>query len=337
MRQKKLQEEAMKRLFVIISFMPIFLLLLACTSQREQEEDSPLLNLERIFSSKEFTTERLGPTRWLKYRNAYTVLESSESNPDAEDVVLYNPETGAREILVPASRLIPPGESKPLSINNYDWTSDGKKLLIFTNTKRVWRQNTRGDYWVLDLDYWGLHKLGGAAEPSILLFAKFSPDGDRVGYVSKNNIYLEDLKDHRIEQLTKDGSQTIINGTFDWVHEEELSLRDGYRWSPDGKWIAYWQLNTEGVKTFYLINNTDSLYPRLIPIQYPKVGEINSSSRIGVMSAKGGKTRWFELPGDPRNHYIATREMSVSSALIVSRIPTGLCWGIFRPERCGRF
>ncbi len=313
MRQKKLQEEAMKRLFVFISFLPIFLLLFSCASQPKPEEHSPLLNLERIFSSKEFTTERLGATRWLNNRNAFTVLESSESNSDAKDVVLYDPETGVREILVPASQLIPPGQSKPLSIDSYDWSSDGKKLLVFTNTKRVWRQNTRGDYWILDLDYWGLHKLGGGTEPSTLMFAKFSPEGNRVGYVHKNNIYVEDLKDHRIEQLTKDGSQTIINGTFDWVYEEELSLRDGYRWSPDGKWIAYWQLNTEGVKTFYLINNTDSLYPRLIPIQYPKVGEINSSSRIGVVSAEGGETRWLELPGNPRNHYIARMDWANNS------------------------
>jgi dipeptidyl-peptidase-4 len=313
MRQKNLKEEEMKRLLVFLSLLPIFFLFLACESQRELEEDSPLLDLGRIFSSKEFTTERLDQARWLKHRSGYTVLESSESTLEAKDIVLYDPETGVREILVPANRLIPSGQSKPLSINNYDWSKDGKKLLIFTNTKRVWRQNTRGDYWILDLSYWGLRKLGGGAEPSTLMFAKFSPDGGRVGYISKNNIFVEDLRDHRIKQLTNDGSQTIINGTFDWVYEEELSLRDGYRWSPDGKWIAYWQLNTQGVKTFHLINNTDSLYPKLIPIQYPKVGEPNSASRIGVVSSGGGKTRWFELPGDPRNHYLARMEWANNS------------------------
>jgi dipeptidyl-peptidase-4 len=309
MRQKNLKEESMKRFFVLLALLPILLLFFACASQKEQEEDSPLLDLERIFSSQEFTTERLDQAGWLKHRSGYTVLESSESALDAKDIALYDPETGAHEILVPANRLIPPGKSKPLSINNYDWSKDGKKLLIFTNTKRVWRQNTRGDYWVLDLSYWDLHKLGGGAEPSTLMFAKFSPDGERVGYVIKNNLYVEDLKTNRIEQLTNDGSQIIVNGTFDWAYEEELSLRDGYRWSPDGKWIAYWQLNTQGVKTFHLINNTDSLYPKLIPIQYPKVGE------------------WRGWSGP------ITREMSVSSVLTVFRTPTGLCWAIFKPER----
>ena len=79
------------------------------------------------------------------------------------------------------------------------------------------------------------------------------------------------------------------------------------------KWIAYWQLNTEGVKTFYLINNIDFLYPKLIPIKYPKVGKRNPASRIGIVSSSGGETRWFKLEGDPRNHYLARMEWAESS------------------------
>ena len=300
----------MKRFFI---FLLLLCILFACVSKTEQERDLSLLTLDRIYSSNEFRAERFGPARWLEDKSAYTTLERSKSTREARDIVMYDAETGKREILVPANRLVPKGEKKPLSLSNYIWSSDGKKLLVFTNTKRVWRQNTRGDYWVLDLSDWNLHKLGGDAEPSTLMFAKFSPDGNRVGYVIKHNIYVEDLRDHRIIQLTEDGSETIINGTFDWVYEEEFGLRDGWRWSPDGKWIAYWQLDAEGIKTFYLINNTDSLYPELTPLQYPKVGETNSSSQIGVVSIEGGETRWFELEGDPRNHYIARMNWAANS------------------------
>jgi dipeptidyl-peptidase-4 len=303
----------MKRNRIHLLFLALLFLFLACGSQPEQQDDSSHLNLERIFSSREFASEPFGPARWLKYRSAYTVLERTETNEGGRDIVLYDPETGESEILVPSKRLIPPEEKKPLSISDYDWSSDGKKLLVFTNTKRVWRQNTRGDYWVLDLNTWNLQKLGRSADPSTLMFAKFSPDGNRVAYIIKNNIYVENLQSQKIRQLTQDGSETIINGTFDWVYEEELALRDGFRWSPDGKWIAYWQLNTEGVKTFYLINNTDSLYPRLVPIQYPKVGETNSSARVGVVNTQGGNTRWFELAGNPRDHYIARMDWAANS------------------------
>jgi dipeptidyl-peptidase-4 len=140
------------------------------------------------------------------------------------------------------------------------------------------------------------------------MFAKFSPDGSRVAYVRQNNIYVEHLSDRRITPLTTDGSETTINGTSDWVYEEELDVRDGFRWSPDGTRIAYWQFDTTGVGTFTLINNTDALYPTLVRFPYPKVGTTNSAARIGVVDAAGGETRWMQTPGDPRNTYLARVE-----------------------------
>jgi dipeptidyl-peptidase-4 len=275
-----------------------------------------LVTLDRIFSG-DFSTERFGPARWLATGQGYTTLEASETQSRARDIVRYDPADGAREILVSAERLIPEGGDSPLRISNYTWSDDASKLLIFTNTRRVWRQNTRGDYWVLDLGSGRLEQLGSRFEPSTLMFAKFSPDGLRVGYVVKNNIYVESLRNHRIEQLTHSGSEDIINGTFDWVYEEEFGLRDGFRWSPDGKHIAYWQLDSSGVREFHMINNTADLYPRIITFKHPKVGETNSACRVGVVSSRGGNTLWFNLPGDSREHYIARMDWAASSREIV--------------------
>lgn len=305
-----MEERVLKKIDVLQRMVLVIVVLIFSFSgfgspEDPKKADSSLLTLERIFSSDEFRTEQWGPASWFEDEAAYTTVEKSDSSGKAMDIVMYNLTTGKREVLVSSKRLIPSGEKTPLFLEDYDWSKDRTKLLIYTNSKRVWRQNTKGDYWVLDLNDWNLHKLGGDAEPSTLMFAKFSPDGSRIGYVIENNIYVEDLRTKEIITLTEDGSENIINGTFDWVYEEELSLRDGFRWSPDGKWIAYWQLDTEGVKTFYMINNIDSLYPELIPIKYPKVGETNSASRIGIVSSLGGETRWFELEGDPQNHYLA--------------------------------
>ncbi|HJZ66753.1 MAG TPA: DPP IV N-terminal domain-containing protein, partial [Blastocatellia bacterium] len=282
-----------------------------------QQADPSALTLDRIFSSKEFTPDSLGSVRWMDGGASYTRLEPSATLKDARDIVRYDTETGRREVLVAAGHLIPSGSSTPLAIDNYAFSASGKRLLIYTNSQRVWRQNTRGDYWVLDIGAGKLAKLGGDAKPATLMFAKFSPDGTRVGYVRENNIYVETLADHRITRLTEDGSRKLINGTFDWVYEEELDLREGWRWSPDGTHIAYWQLNSEGVREFYLINNTDSLYPVLTPIPYPKAGEMNSASRVGIVSAQGGPTRWLDVPGDPRNHYIARMNWAESSDEVV--------------------
>jgi dipeptidyl-peptidase-4 len=279
------------------------------------QEESGTLTLERIFSSSEFQPERFGPARWLEDGSGYTTLESSGSG--GRDIIKYDPKSGERTVLFSAGQLIPEGNEKPLSIRDYHWSPDGNKLLIFTNTKRVWRRHTRGDYWVKDLETGRLWQLGTFAESSTLMFTKFSPDGKMAAYVVKNNIYVEDLASAEVKQITIDGTEDIINGTFDWVYEEEFGLRDGFRWSPDSKSIAYWQLDASEVRDFYMINNTDSLYSYIIPIQYPKVGETLSSCRVGVIPAEGGKTVWMKLKGDPQNNYIARMEWAASSDEII--------------------
>jgi dipeptidyl-peptidase-4 len=304
---------------LLASTISLVLSLRAGLAAQQRAADSSLLDLDRIFSSDEFKPEQLGQVRWLPDQPAYLRLEAdSGAPPGVRSLVRYDAASGKAEVLVPASRLIAPGDSTPLAIEDYELSPDGKRVLLFTNSKKVWRQNTRGDFYVLDLSSWTLRKLGGAAaRPSTLMFAKFSPDGGRVAYVRENNLYVEDLGDRRIIQLTNDGSRTIINGTFDWVYEEELSLRDGFRWSPDGRRIAYWQLDASGVGDFLLIDNTDSLYSFTIPVQYPKAGTTNSAARVGVVSADGGPTVWLEVPGDPRNNYIARLEWAGSPDQVV--------------------
>ena len=282
-----------------------------------QEVDKSLLTLDCIFHSTEFNGDRFGPARFIEDGKYYTTLEPSKYVSDGRDIVRYETETGSREVLISAKLLIPEGATKPLSISNYIWSTDKTKLLIFTNTARVWRYNTRGDYYVLDLNSKKLIKLGGNARPSTLMFAKFSPDNKKVGYVREHNVYVEDLMTGKITQLTFDGSTNIINGTFDWVYEEELDCRDGFRWSPDSKSIAYWRLDASGVNDFFLINDTDSIYSKVIPVQYPKVGTTNSACKVGVVSAGGGETVWMKVPGDPRNNYIARMDWAESSDEIV--------------------
>ena len=281
-------------------------------TQPAQSADGVLLTVESLSS---YRTKPLGPVRWQSDSSGYFALEPSTTKKGSTDLVRYASATGERTVFVAAEKLIPAGQTNPLTVEEFDFSDDGQKLLIFTNSARVWRSNTRGDYWVLDLKTSALRKLGADAKPSTLMFAKFSPDGTRVGYVRENNIYVESLSGEgksAITQITSDGTKYIVNGTFDWVYEEELFCRDGFRWSPDGKNIAYWQLNSEGVKEMTLINNTDALYPSTTTFPYPKAGETNSAARVGVVSATGGATRWFEVPGDPRNNYLPRMEWAAS-------------------------
>jgi dipeptidyl-peptidase-4 len=295
-----------------------FILIALSARLSAQAADPSRLTLQRIFASRDFFGQRFGPARWQAAGDAYTTLELSVGG--GTDIVRYDAASGARTVLVAAARLIPTGASEAIEIEDYSWSPDGKRLLVFTNSQRVWRENTRGDFWVLDLGSWRLRKLGGeSAKPSTLMFAKFSPDGGRVAYVRERDLYVERLDGgaSAITRLTRDGSATRINGTFDWVYEEEFSLRDGFRWSPDGRRLAYWQLDVAGVRDFTLIDDTDSLYSFPVPVQYPKAGTTNSSARVGVVSAAGGPTVWLNVPGDARNNYIARMEWAGESQQVV--------------------
>ncbi|WP_412070160.1 DPP IV N-terminal domain-containing protein [Rubrivirga sp. IMCC43871] len=282
------------------------------------QTDASQLSLERLFASSDFRGESAGAIRWA---DGTSLTRFEAASDGGRDLVRVGVETEAREVLVPASRMVPEGWDEPLPVESVTWSEDERRVLLYTNSQRVWRANTRGDYWVLDLDGGPPRQLGGDAPESSLMFAKFSPDGTRVAYVSEHDLYVEDVATGAITPLTTNGSETTINGTFDWVYEEEFGLRDGFRWSPDGRHIAYWQLDASGIRDFLMINNTDSLYSYTIPVQYPKAGTTNSAARIGVVLAAGGPTRWFRLSDDERNHYPARMEWAAGSdALVIQHL-----------------
>ncbi|HKD19637.1 MAG TPA: S9 family peptidase [Thermoanaerobaculia bacterium] len=272
--------------------------------------------LDRIFVKKEFEAKTFGPYQWMEGGKAYTTLEPSPTVPEARDLVRYDTATGARRALVPASTLVG-ADGKPLDIEGYSWSDDGKRLLVFANAKRVWRRKTRGDYWVLDMASGKLQKLGGGGPEASLMFAKFSPDGTRVAYVRANDLWVEELGTGKITRLTSDGSPTIINGTGDWVYEEELEVRDGFRWSPDGQHIAFWRFDDSGVGDFSLINDTDTTYPVVTRFPYPTAGTTNPAVRIDVVPAGGGPVRSIAVPGHPRDHYIPRMEWVEATGEIV--------------------
>jgi len=282
----------------------------------DPKPDALNAQLARIFAAKDFEAKTFGPYEWMDGGKAYTTLEPSPSVPGGKDLVRYDTATGARRVLVPASTLVGT-DGKPLEVEGYSWSAGGKRLLVFANAKRVWRRKTRGDYWVLEVAGGKLQKLGGGGPEASLLFARFSPDGTRVAYVRANDLWVEDLASGKITRLTSDGSATIINGTGDWVYEEEFEVRDAFRWSPDGRRIAYWRFDDSGVGDFSLINDTDTTYPVVTPFPYPTAGTTNPAVRIDVVPAEGGPARGILLPGHPRDRYVPRMEWVDATGEIV--------------------
>lgn len=206
------------------------------------------------------------------------------------------------------------------AIEDLVWNENKTKVLVYTNSKKVWRANTKGDYWFFDLGTGKGKKLGANLEESSLMFAKFSNDNENVAYVSKHNIYMENLNSGKITALTTDGTDKVINGTFDWVYEEELAARDGFRWSPDGKSIAFWRVDASQTKFHLMINNTDALYPFVVPVEYPKAGEKPSSVKIGIIDINTIQTKWLDIPGEVDNNYLVRMQWVANDAVMVVQL-----------------
>ena len=281
---------------------------LACYSQTPLTQS---LTLEDIYQNGTYRERGFGPVRWMKDNVSYSTLEAASTG--GQNIARYDAKSGAKTVLVSSKQLTSNAQKSPLDIGDYTWSDDNTKVLIFTNTARVWRYDTRGDYWILNQRTGKVHQIGKGLESRSLMFAKFNAKGTSVAFVSKNNLYVEDLTSQRRIQLTHDGGTHTINGTFDWVYEEELDCRDGFRWSPDGKTIAFWHSDTRNIGTFYLIDNLSDIYSKPIPLPYPKVGTKLSAVKIGVVPVTGGQTKYFAIPGDPTNNYLARMDFIPSS------------------------
>ncbi len=150
------------------------------------------------------------------------------------------------------------------------------------------------------------------------MYAKFSPDGGKAAYVSGHNLYVEDLRTHQIKALTKDGSRKMINGTFDWVYEEEFDCRDGFRWSPDSRSVAFWQINDSSTRDYLMLNTTDSVYSHVVPVEYPVTGQKPSPFKIGVVDIDDGHMRWMHIPTDARlGSYLPRMEWAANSRELI--------------------
>jgi dipeptidyl-peptidase-4 len=248
---------------------------------------------------------------WANNGHSYFTLSKGE-------IVIQEPGKSETIQFVTSANLIPSGAAAPIQINSFTLSDKQDLVLIQTNAKKVWRYETIGDYYIFNVNKKSLQKVGKSMPAASSQFAKIAPNGKWVAFVSGHNIYAENIQTGKLVQLTKDGSKYLINGTFDWVYEEEFFCRDGFRWSPDSKQIAYWQVNATGVKNYLMINNTDSTYPFAVPVEYPIAGEKPSPVKIGVVSLDAPQTKWIATPDDAKwGSYIPRMEWVPNSKEII--------------------
>jgi dipeptidyl-peptidase-4 len=307
------------------------------------------ITVERMFKTGDFASAPMPAVVWMKDGRSY--LDLRPDSAGGVDIVRVDLVSGAVTELADAATLVAPGGGR-IAVEDITLSPDETKALLFANSVPVWRSNTRGVYYVLDIatksvraivsgpppearadtvtepslartmdrpDNVPSYVIERVKDPDLQMFAKFSPDSRQVAFVRGNDLWVTDLASGRSTRLTSDGSPNIINGTTDWVYEEELGIRDAFRWSPDSKRLAYWRFDQSEIAAFPMVDQLP-LYPTVETLRYPKAGTPNSRVKIGVIAATGGPTRWLEVGGDT-GQYLARMDWLSADSVWLQRLP----------------
>jgi len=247
------------------------------------------LTLKEIFATKKLSTTPVKNIQWQPDGKAFTFTKRNPQNGFL-DIYKHNVVNGENSILIKGSDLV--YNSKRIKMSKYSWTKNGEYLLIEGPIKSIWRHSTQAPFYLLNVRTKKITALSNGN--THLRNVKLSPDGKLVGFVRNHNIYVVDLSTGKEKAVTTNGTDNILNGEFDWVYEEEFGLADAWRWSPDSKKIAFWQLDQTRVKEFHLI---DEMYPynKVFKLKYPKVGEKNAIVKVAVADLETGKTNWMDI------------------------------------------
>jgi dipeptidyl-peptidase 4 len=277
------------------------LLVLLCpilSSGAQGDKGAPdRLTVDRIFKDNEFRAEVAPSVQWSTDGTAY--YDSRSDGKGGSEIVRVDILTGKATVVVDAATLVDESK-KPINVEGLIVSADGTRALVYHNSVRVWRQNTKGYYHLVDFGSKRVAPI--SSKPGLQMFAKLSPSGQHVAFVRDNNLFVTDLTNMKEKSLTNDGGANIINGTSDWVYEEEFGLRDGFRWSPDGTRIAYWRFDQTEIPSFPVVDEL-GWYPRVDWLRYPKAGYQNSVVRLGVADIGSGRTTWLHTGNDPGAYF----------------------------------
>lgn len=260
------------------------------------------LTIEAIFAEGSITGRAPESIQWSAGNARFSFILRDDAGEHGE-LWAVDASSGEKTVLVNESKLATLAPSlEKLSddrererliryhVAAYQWAPDSRHLLF----------DNQGQLWMYDLESGTAVQFASA--PDAGWDPKFSPDGGRVAYVRRHNLYVQPVAGGQERQLTRDKDENVLNGEVDWVYAEELSVRSNYFWSPDGKDIVFLQMDETHVPT-YPITDWLPTHPKLDQEKYPKAGDPNPAVRLGVVSASGGKTRFISL-GEDRDIYI---------------------------------
>lgn len=256
-------------------------------------------SIDNIFVKGEFKAKEFTSIKWMNDSKNYTALIDNQ-------IIKFNTQTGAQEAV------LFDGEKYEVTLDKYSLSQDEKKLLIAADREDIYRRSFKANYFIFDLT---TNKIQKVSDDGPQQYATFSPDGLKVAYVKDNDLYFVDLRTEKVTQVSRNGEiNKIINGTTDWVYEEEFGFVKGFQWSPKSDKIAYYSFDESKVKEFQM-QVWDSLYPQFHTFKYPKAGEDNSRIALKIYHINDRRTVNVNL-GDEKDIYIPRMQWTKNNDLL---------------------
>lgn len=259
------------------------------------------VSLENIWKTYDFYPKSVSGFESMQDGNFYTRLDDDEKHAEINK---YSFRSGQKV------RTLVNSKDLDIEINNYTFSNDEKRILFSTETEKIYRYSSKSIFYTYDLNSKKLEKLSDDK----VMYASFSPSGDKVAYVHSNNLFIKDLSSRKTIQITNDGEvNRIINGASDWVYEEEFGLVQAFFWSPNSKYIAFYRFDESDVKEFSMDMFNNELYPSQYEFKYPKAGEDNSKLSLHLYNLNENKTSIISLAEDyeyyPRVNWTKTDQL----------------------------
>ncbi|HET7275317.1 MAG TPA: S9 family peptidase [Longimicrobiaceae bacterium] len=269
------------------------------------QEKSRFSSVEEALGASALLAGESGPAsvNWIESgeRFSYTTINPASGQ---EEIRVYDPKELQDQVLFDTNDLTLPGTGEPIEYRSFQWASDSEHILLQADFRPIYRSSGIADFFLFSPATDEMELVADDART-----AELSPDGDLVAYERGGDLYVFDMAADAERRLTTTGSDTLFNGVFDWVYEEEFGLTQAWKWSPDSRRIAFWQTEEAGVPAVQLTDYSGQ-HPEWISINYPKVGDENPEVRIGVADVQTGDIVWLEtgLSGDfyiPRIYWTA--------------------------------
>jgi dipeptidyl-peptidase-4 len=255
-------------------------------------------SLEEALSASASLSGRSGPrsVNWIDGGARFSYIDRDpRTNKDV--IKAYEPGTGRDTLLFTAEGLTFPGTTEPFSYDSFQWAKDSKHLVFRSHFQQLFRRSGTADFYIFSLADRRLQLATKGAST-----AELSPNGVMLGYEKGGDVYVADVANHQEKRLTSDATANVYNGHFDWVYEEEFGMAQAWRWSPDSRRIAYWQLD-DSAEPVVQLSDLSGMHPEWDQIRIPQVGDPNPKVRIGVVDVSSGRNTWLDT-GEPGDFYI---------------------------------